>query len=157
VLNAGPVDSSEDSDSEDIIIITDSEESPNQLQEGGSTSESRQSDSAYFELAWVPHCDPLRAEVALLRPGQHACDVGVETWSLDRLAETLAGSILRDGEKLLPVPFAGKANQSIGIFDRDGQQSGSLRIRKSEVEREAYPSLSCLLNASNYQWDCGKG
>ena len=81
----------------------------------------------------------------------------METWSFDRLTETLTGPILREGEKLLPIPVAGKANQRIGIFDREGQQSGWLNIAPSEVERGAYPSLPCQLQVNSYQWSCGKG
>ncbi|MCB0206818.1 MAG: hypothetical protein KDH89_18520, partial [Anaerolineae bacterium] len=115
----------------------------------------------YFQLAWVPECDALRAEVALLRTGQGACDEGVETWSLEVLAETLTDHFLSDGEKLLPVHLDGKANQRIGIFDHEGNQTGWVHLKEQQLWRTDYGTevrhgAECQLT-TNYSWDCAKG
>ncbi len=129
--------------------------------EGAPSTETGLPISDYFGLAWVPECDPLRAELALLRPGQSACDEGVKTWSLEVVAETLTGHLLRDGEKLLPVHLDGKANQRIGIFDHEGTQTGWLRLDERKMWRSDYGSDveysgECQLSTDNL-WDCAKG
>ncbi|NOZ29860.1 MAG: SH3 domain-containing protein [Chloroflexi bacterium] len=117
----------------------------------------------FFDLYWVPGCDPTRLEIALRLPGQSGCDPGVETRDLDWLADELRDlGILKQGEWLVPVSLGGKPNQGLVIRNKARSRLGWIRIgggKPGSVWRITYyrPGKQigprCWLR-TDYTWQC---
>ena len=116
-----------------------------------------------FDLWWVPGCDPTRPVMAVLWPGQSACDAGVETRDIDWLADELrALGLLGANEWLVAVPLGGKANQGLVIRSRANNRLGWIRIgggAPGSVRRISYSAPErqigprCWL-LTDWTWQC---
>lgn len=116
----------------------------------------------YFNLIWVPGCNPRRPLVALARPGQGGCTPGVETWDLDLFADELrAQGLIGRHEWLAAVPLGGKANQGLVIRETGNERKGWIRIggaSPGSVWRTPYSQAvqvgkRCRLRL-DYTWEC---
>jgi uncharacterized protein YraI len=119
--------------------------------------------SGYFDLEWVPGCDPSRPEVALLLPGQDKCDPGVLTRPLSWLSNQLTGlGILVSGESIEATPVAQCTTCGIVVKDVSNTSIGWIRIgggQPGSVWRTTYAAPAtqvgprCWLR-QNYAWEC---
>lgn len=116
----------------------------------------------YFDLIWVPGCNPRRPVVALALPGQGGCTPGVETWDLDSFADELrALGLIGRREWLVAVPLGGKANQGLVIRDTGNSRKGWIRIgggSPGSVWRTPYSQATQVGNRCqlriDYTWEC---
>ncbi|MBX7236558.1 MAG: hypothetical protein K1X65_19400 [Caldilineales bacterium] len=116
----------------------------------------------YFDLIWVPGCNPRRPVVALALPGQGGCTPGVETWDLDAFADELrALGLIGRREWLVAVPLGGKANQGLVIRETGNSRKGWIRIgggSPGSVWRTPYSQATQVGNRCklriDYTWEC---
>jgi uncharacterized protein YraI len=119
--------------------------------------------SDYFDLEWMPGCDPSRLEVALVLPGQDKCDPGVLTRPLSWLSNQLTSlGILAPGENLEAAQVAECATCGIIVKDAGNTPVGWIRIGgdpPGSVWRTTYTAPAtqigprCWLR-QNDQWEC---
>lgn len=116
-----------------------------------------------FDLWWVPGCDPTRPVMAMLWPGQSACDAGVETRDIDWLADELRTlGLLGANEWLVAVPLGGTANQGLVIRSRTNARLGWIRIgggTPGSVRRISYSAPERQIGPrcwlfTDMRWNC---
>ncbi len=119
---------------------------------------------SYFDLQWVPGCDPTRP-LALQRPSQGGCNPEVERHDLGWLTEMLRQSqpsVLAEDEWLEVVSLRRWRRQALAIRGEVGSQLGWIRVGgpwPGSVWRTTYfppgkrVSGPCWLD-TDYNWQC---
>jgi len=83
----------------------------------------------YFNLHWVPGCEPDRAEVELLVPGQINCSDTANTLDIEEFDAALRSvGLLEDGETIRPRSLGDRQNLGIVIRDSSSPRVGWIRI-----------------------------